>query len=339
MYVVLDTNIWLHELALQTPLGSAVRFFLRQGGHKLVVPEVIRLEVEKNLRSDLRDWRDSIAESHRKLLAMFGKLPEVKLPTDADIEQRVTSVFDGSGLDIVAVPFSLDSARAALLKTIDGVAPSGPKNQQFKDGVIWADCMQLLDRDDVTLVTEDRAFYHDRAKPDLGPAENLAAEAKARPRSLVLLPDLGRLLGNIREKVQIDEGAVADAMAAASAESIDAFLARQGYVLGERRVIKLKLFATEEPARLAGSATVTYACAAIDQQLDGSPGTLTQVAEFEYDCTKSAIVSIRQGSETMETVGPEGEPRFTRIVYAVGGGTLGHRTVRHEVRRPLQGDG
>lgn len=337
MFVVLDTNIWLHELALQTPLGSAVRFFLRQGGHKLVVPEVIRLEVEKNLRRELREWRDSIAEDHRKLLAMFGKLHEVKLPSDADIEQRVASVFDASGLDIVAVPFSLESARASLLKAIDGAAPSGPKNQQFKDGVIWADCMQLLEHDDVTLVTEDRAFYFDRAKTDLGPAENLAAEAKARAHKIVLIPDLGKLLKSVRAPVSIDEDALAAAMLRRSGQQIDGLLTRLGHRLGDRESMDLKLFATEVPTRLAGEASASYCCPDVTGASGRRDGILWVTSTFEYDTARGEFVALRPEGEILETTDENGFAleRSNRYLHPAPG-VIGHRSVSHVVRAPLR---
>ena len=43
--VVLDSNIWMQEQMLRHSVGSAVRFFLRKRDARIVVPEVVRLEV------------------------------------------------------------------------------------------------------------------------------------------------------------------------------------------------------------------------------------------------------------------------------------------------------
>jgi len=73
--------------------------------------------------------------------------------------------------------FTLESAKLSLQKINDKVPPSD-KNQQFKDGVIWADCMNLLQKGDVILVTKDKAFFQDRVY-DNGLAVNLKEEAVA----------------------------------------------------------------------------------------------------------------------------------------------------------------
>jgi hypothetical protein len=38
----------------------------------LAIPEVVRLEVEHNLRSDLAEYIEEIRTKHRKLLTIFG---------------------------------------------------------------------------------------------------------------------------------------------------------------------------------------------------------------------------------------------------------------------------
>src|SRR4051812_47024217 len=50
MIVVLDTNIWRSSLYLKAGAAAAMRFYLRQKGAKVGLPEVIRLEVERHLR-------------------------------------------------------------------------------------------------------------------------------------------------------------------------------------------------------------------------------------------------------------------------------------------------
>ena len=59
----------------------------------MVVPEVVHLEVEANLRTQLTSAVDSVQTNHRKLLAVFGRLKEVVLPTQSEIERVVSEVF------------------------------------------------------------------------------------------------------------------------------------------------------------------------------------------------------------------------------------------------------
>ena len=47
MLVVLDTNIWLSEFGLNSSLGAATRFFLRQKSARIGLPEVVRLDLNQ----------------------------------------------------------------------------------------------------------------------------------------------------------------------------------------------------------------------------------------------------------------------------------------------------
>ena len=52
-------------------------------------------------------------------------------------------LFSSLGVEVIDVAFSLESARSSFLKTIKKLPPSAT-TQQFKDGVLWADCLNLL---------------------------------------------------------------------------------------------------------------------------------------------------------------------------------------------------
>ena len=60
MIVLLDSNVWLEELGLNSSLGSAVRFYLKQKGAQIALPEVVKLEVESNFKNRLIGYVDSI---------------------------------------------------------------------------------------------------------------------------------------------------------------------------------------------------------------------------------------------------------------------------------------
>ena len=64
----------------------------------------------------------------------------------------ILMTFAHSGFDLVQVPFSESSAMASFLRTIDKIPPSH-KTQQLKDGVLWEDCKQLANSDEVVFVT------------------------------------------------------------------------------------------------------------------------------------------------------------------------------------------
>ena len=157
MYVILDSNIWISELGLNSSMGAAARYFFKERGATVVLPEVIKLETEKHLRTELTKYVSNLKKNHRQLLSVFGKLKELVVPDGEAIDAKVASIFGACQVELNEIPLTLESAKSSFLKTIDKVPPSD-KDQQFKDGVIWAECLRLLDTADVYLVTSDKAL-------------------------------------------------------------------------------------------------------------------------------------------------------------------------------------
>jgi gamma-glutamylcysteine synthetase len=143
-------------------------------------------------------------------LGLVGQLKEQILPTDDDLTQVALSAFANAGIEISDVPFSLESARSSFEKTIRSEPPSGPKNQQFKDGVIWADCLKLAMDSPVLFVTQDKAFYKGREHKN-GLAENLANEAMNVTHEISIAHDIRSIIERIAAPVQIDYSALHDA--------------------------------------------------------------------------------------------------------------------------------
>ena len=191
MIVVFDTNVWKSEAYLQSPSAAAVRFFLRQQKARVGLPEVVRLEVQEHLRSHIKSAINELRERHGRLLRLFGQLRELSLPAEDAIDAVIAKVFGELGVDVIEVPFSLPSARSSFLKTIRKLPPSD-STQEFKDGVLWSDCMELLE-----IVTNDKAFY---AKHELGRglAPELAAELTNKPHQLTIMAQLSDLLKQVR---------------------------------------------------------------------------------------------------------------------------------------------
>ena len=45
MHIIFDSNIRISELGLNFSKGAATRFFVKEKGAKVVVPEVVKLEL------------------------------------------------------------------------------------------------------------------------------------------------------------------------------------------------------------------------------------------------------------------------------------------------------
>jgi hypothetical protein len=335
MIFVFDTNILKQSLYLHSPSGAAVRFFLRQQGARVAVPEVVRLEVENHLRTDITEMIEEIAKNHHSLLFMFGRLKEVVLPSEGEIEAKVKSAFRDLGVEIIDVPFSLESARNSLMKIIMKEKPS-EKSQQFKDGVIWADCLKLAEIDDVTLVTNDKAFFkgHDTAN---GLAKNLLAEASRLNHKISIYSSLEEALKDVRVVgVDIPENLLLEGIFMKWPNSRK-MLEDNEFELGDKISVKYKLFVTEVPIRLFLSFEVVMGCHDVSGG-DRNPASITVNGEADF-ITNERVFSRIMISREVLSFKVEGEENKEFIAcYGASHIDLGHRSVRNIIRYSLESD-
>lgn len=333
MIVVFDSNVWLSELGLRSGAAAAAKFFLNHNGARLAVPEVVRLEVQHNLRALLTEHIATIQDNYRQLLTAFGKLREVVLPTSDDVQAKIQELFDSIQVTKLDIPFSLDSARSSFLKTIDKSPPSD-KRQEFKDGVLWADCLTLLASEPVVLVTADKAFYQDR-QYDKGLAANLHAETKRFSNSLQIMATLSALLQTLRTTVTLDEDKLAEAFLLQYKESVYGMVNRQGFDLGLRQSLTYTLFATENPTVLFLEFSMAYGC--IDIRGEGrTDATVLLKGDGSYMPTTATFSDFRNFGERLRYRLPDGSERENRSVVAFAAGlVIGHKEVSSVIRYKL----
>ena len=195
--IVLDSNIWIRERMLRDSVGAAVRFYLQRHNARLALPEVIRLEVIEHVREEMKRLAADARTSHRALLMLVGSLNELVLPNDSELDARASHAFEDIGVQIKDVVFSLESARASFDKCIRKAPPNGPKDQQFKDGVVWADCLRLASETPVLPVTQDTGFYAGRTYAN-GLAENLKREQAETEHGVTITQSLSSVPASSR---------------------------------------------------------------------------------------------------------------------------------------------
>ena len=333
MIVVFDSNIWLSELGLRSNASAAVRFYLKHSGARVALPEVVRLEVEENLSDRLLKHINNIRSDFRQLLTAFGNLSEVVLPGQEEVHRRIQELFASLQVPTIDVPFTLDSARNSFLKTIRKIPPTHP-GQQFKDGVLWADCLSLLENDDVVLVTSDKAFYQGQRYSN-GIAKELEDEASARGHGICILPKIADLLESLQTPVTLDPDALQSAFVEAHEDSINGTLERNGFSVASRTAASFKLFATDDPSVLFIDFTLTLGCVDargegrtnIEIYLKGDGNYLPHVKSFQ---------NLRNFGERLQYRMPDGrlEEKQNHVLFA-DGLVLGHKQVSHVTRYQL----
>lgn len=336
MFVVFDSNIWISEWGLTSSRGAATRFYIKQKGAKVALPEVIKLETEHKLKNEIKSYIDTIKQNYRQILAIFGQLKEIVLPDNKSIEIKTASMFTNTKLEIYEIPFSLESAKNSFLKMIDKLSPSN-KNDQFRDGVIWADCLKLLEDDDVFLVTGDKAFYKDNTY-EKGLADNLLSEANKCNYKLIIFPSITELLGEIIIKVEIDNNSLTDKFVRDNQESIDGILSKNGFKIGDSPVVEKATYATEDPNRLYIEFKITYNCEDISGR-NRSNAKMILEGDGSYYVIEKEFSEIRNYGEELlfrlEDGGGESKNIRNRVIYA-GTLVIGHKTIEHSVRYKLE---
>lgn len=332
MIIVFDTNIWKRNLYLRAPAAAAVRFFIAYKKAKVALPEVVRLEVQRHLKKDILSYISALDSNYKNLLAVFGSLKELCLPSESDVDQKISEAFD-LGINLLEVPFTLESARSSFLKTIDKTPPSA-KSQQFKDGVLWADCLELLKGDDVVLVTEDNAFFEDN-DPSKGLALALKKELPSEGYSFKLFSKLQDLLGEIRSDVLVDDDALEAAYMEISGVTVENILQQSSFHLGKRKEVKVEKFVTEIPGQLYLSFVLTFSCS------DGSgyergEGTLMLKGDGFYDSGSGQFSRLGELFAMLRFRDSEGNEVERKHVFARAEGiVLGHRDVTHTLRQKI----
>ena len=253
------------------------------------------------------------------------------MPDNIDADAIANHIFESVGVPIIEVQFSFESAVASFNKIIEELPPSG-KNQQFKDGVLWADCVQLLKTDNVCLITNDRAFYKDQ-DTDKGLADNLASEILESAYQFTLLPELGRLLKDIRGQVAVDHKDIASSWRPMLSESVNNLLSNNGFQLGELAKISPRLYATEEPTNLFVEFNAEYTCPSLDQ--DAQPATLMIGGDCRYNTQSKTTDQFRPKKEELTIPLPDGTETKRNVILAAANVYIGHKSVSHSVRFEL----
>lgn len=331
MIIVPDTNIWLKELALNTGLGSAVRFFVKQRSAKIGIPEVVEREVKTHARREIEEAIADAQRAGRELGAWFGQLHEIVLPAPWDVDHLLDNLFSRLGADTVAVPFSFESARASFEKTI-ARAPPSDRDQQFKDGVIWSDCLKLLGDDDVYLVSQDKAFYRDREYRK-GLAENLAAEAAAVTggKILKIFSSLEELLPAVAVPVAVDRNWLTQAALTRAHSDARAMVVGQGFDFdGDPGLAEISLFATERLDVLYFAYAVQQPCR--DTLGGRSGGKLDMAGDGTFRLSPQEMLQVKPKEQQLSFT--TGDGKTTRFGHVFGWGEMhgGHRVIAHSAR-------
>ena len=272
---------------------------------------------------------EGIEKNHSQLLSIFGQLKEVVLPTTAEIEEKASSLFKELKFDYKEIPFTLESARLSLQKINTKIPPSD-RNQQFKDGVIWADCLNLLELDDVKLVTDDKAFFkgHDHKQ---GIATELEKETNSLNFRLKLYSSLIELLEEIKTDVSIDTELLSTQYLQIIKDAMNSILERNGFSISSNARTTVSPYITENPDKLYIKFDLQFDCKDIREE-ERNDAQLILNGDGYYNTKTSEFQNLKNQGEELSFVDNSEERKKISNIYLSGNVVIGHKTVEHLIR-------
>ena len=260
MFILFDSNVWISQLGLQSENGAAVRYFANRRSATLAIPEVVRIEVEEKLTERLLTLTTQIEHNHEQLLPVLRKLQPIALPTEDRVREAVANIIPNLDVPIRQIPFNLRAARASMMKLLRRIPPSKPR-EQFRDGVIWEHCLELLSESDVQLVSEDKDFYEHRDYKQ-GMATELIEEMKQRSTThrVKLTQNLAQLLLEIRIPIRLDNREIFQYIRSQEMKTMGDILAPNGFELCDEVNGEINCFATEEAEKVYFTFHLAHPC-------------------------------------------------------------------------------
>lgn len=332
--IVLDTNIWLSELALMSPLGCALNHYITVSGHKIGLPEIIEEETKHNFHKKLIEYRTNIEKDYERLLAIFGKMNEIVMPSNEEIKSKVEAIFDFHRDSIYRMPFTIEGARSSLDKIYKKEPPNCENNQQFKDGVIWANCLDLAASYEVLFVTEDKGFFKQRTY-EKGLAENLLAEANNTGHEIHIFHEISELLHEIKSPTPLDEQQLIKLTEQMILDKLNKLCEEEGFHVEKLLTSTFEAFATTKPKEVSITFSLRYAlenksAKYRDQAQAQSRGEILLVFD-SYE-----VKSFRNNGADLFWRDQDGVQTESGITYgSIGNIGLGRKMIEHRIHYKL----
>ena len=332
--VVLDSNIWLSELALMSPLGCAFSHYIVVSDIKIGLPEIIEIETKYNLRKHLIDYRENIRKDYNRMLAILGQMKEIVMPEDEVIDKKIENIFDFHKDRLIRIPFDVEGAKSSFDKIVKKLPPNKDKDQQFKDGVIWANCLKLAEQGDVSLVTEDKAFYKNRDYSQ-GLATNLLEEANKAHHSVTIFSELALVIDKVKSNLGLDKQRLIKTIENNTYSQILEFANNKDFEIIGIVSSNFEFYATTNPVEVSVKSNIKYNLEnkSSDQRSDG---IIESKAEFILNIKNYDIRGFIKDGEYLSWKDENGELKQNKSTYGYLNSILGHRTIEHKISYKIE---
>ena len=198
--LVLDSCTFIEEAGLTSRGASALKHYLYLRGTRLVVPQVVVEECERELTTRAKGKKKAIEKQLGWLGRFCGGVNGWQGPSDDAIEQRAKVLAHAEHLGAIVSPETEIIRKRAEARNQAERPPSHKKKpkEQLKDCRIWEHCLALLADHDVVFVSGDGDFRGHRKRYELHPQLQAETEEVSAGRRLTFHPDMKSLLSELK---------------------------------------------------------------------------------------------------------------------------------------------
>jgi hypothetical protein len=172
-HIVLDSTELRTDIALTSTRADFLRAFCERYGSTVIVPQIVRIEVEDHIRSETARQAESLADAARTLdrygaTPPSGLEPWVRRRWVTEAAQQLTSRLEWLGAEDIALPnVSHDEVVHRLLARKRPFGSAKNRDTGYRDFLLWRSVLSLGGR--TAFVTSNkRDFAEDgRLHPDL----------------------------------------------------------------------------------------------------------------------------------------------------------------------------
>ena len=251
--IVLDSNIWISNLLLRTPICSALIYGIVQEKGKICLPDVVGREIAFHTeRRGLEILNNALTNITKLSYFDDGAKSAINdLPDKEKISRALLNRLGELGDIIFRHEHTLPEMEQALDMVYRNLPPNFEKNQQYKDSLLWQVVLSLANKYSVHFVTRDKGFFKNR-KYEEGPADNIREDIKSKGNRITIYTELASCAKILHSfKKPIDDQTIIDNIFQAAIDDLKKEAKENGYVLKDLESGQLKPFITSDPSKIA----------------------------------------------------------------------------------------
>lgn len=189
MWIVLDTNIYFNQWLLEGANFRVFRNFCNNTGATLLLPEVVKQEVQNKYDGELAQARIELD----KLAAKFSKLG-VECPSnlvvsdDYDFDQLVREQYR----NVILVPYSGVAHEQLVEKALAPKLPFREKEKGYRDALMWLSILDYVKesgfKESIHFVNANSKDFYSNKSGGLTLHEDLKDDLRARNMETNIIP-------------------------------------------------------------------------------------------------------------------------------------------------------